>query len=266
MSYFWSSSSTSEKPTEPEARSYLPTAEEKERMSQIRTILLGKKSEYVKDGEEEYIFSDMQVLRFLRGSKQDTESAAVKLIKHSNWRREHDVECIKDEDIQVELDKGYFIAAGTARDGRPLVWVRACQVDKYNRDMSVVYKFIIWCVEKTMKRTMPEDNRFVLVFDLNDFSLKNMDYEAVKALVSILQSNYPEVLNLALVVNSPFIFSACWAVIRPWLDPVTASKVQFVDLEGVRRQIDEVEWPAQYRTVPAVNNEAASDSATHSAS
>jgi len=56
-----------------------------------------------------------------------------------------------------------------------------------------------------------------------------MDYEIVKLLIDILQYNYPETMNNALIISSPFLFHACWAVIRPWLDPVTASKVVFIN-------------------------------------
>ncbi|RYH13138.1 hypothetical protein EON65_36405 [archaeon] len=39
------------------------------------------------------------------------------------------------------------------------------------------------------------------------------------------QVNYSETLEKLHVVDAPFIFSTCWALIRPWLDPVTAAKV-----------------------------------------
>lgn len=55
-----------------------------------------------------------------------------------------------------------------------------------------------------------------------------MDYDAVKLIVNILQYNYPETLSVALILNAPMLFSACWAVIKPWLDPVTAAKCVFV--------------------------------------
>jgi len=55
-----------------------------------------------------------------------------------------------------------------------------------------------------------------------------MDYDVVKMLVNILQFNYPDTLHVALVINAPYLFSACWAIIRPWLDPVTAAKALFV--------------------------------------
>jgi hypothetical protein len=72
-----------------------------------------------------------------------------------------------------------------------------------------------------------------------------MDYEIVRLLIDILQYNYPETMNSALIVNSPFLFHACWAVIRPWLDPITASKVVFINqkqlAEHVVLSIDAIE-------------------------
>jgi len=57
-------------------RSYLPSDEEKERMAEIRAILAEKHDEYVVEGQEAYIFTDMKVLRFLRGNKQVVQKAA----------------------------------------------------------------------------------------------------------------------------------------------------------------------------------------------
>ena len=87
--------------------------------------------------------------------------------------------------------------------------------------------------------------RLMISFDLSGFSLSCMDYEIVRLLIDILQYNYPETMNSALIVNSPFLFHACWAVIRPWLDPITASKVVFINqkqlAEHVVLSIDAIE-------------------------
>lgn len=32
-------------------------------------------------------------------------------------------------------------------------------------------------------------------------------------------------MGQTLIVNSPWLFSACWKVIKGWIDPVAASKV-----------------------------------------
>lgn len=55
-----------------------------------------------------------------------------------------------------------------------------------------------------------------------------MDYPLLKFLISMLQDCYPEFLGQCLVVNAPWIFNTCWALIKVWLDPETAKKVVFV--------------------------------------
>ena len=45
------------------------------------------------------------------------------------------------------------------------------------------------------------------MFDLKDFSYKNMDFEAVKLLVTILQTHYEEILKHALIINRLLTYS-----------------------------------------------------------
>jgi hypothetical protein len=65
-----------------------------------------------------------------------------------------------------------------------------------------------------------------------------MDYEAVQLLINILQYNYPDILHMAIVLNSPWIFNGCWVVISPWLDVVTAAKVNFISIGDLEQYID----------------------------
>ena len=60
-----------------------------------------------------------------------------------------------------------------------------------------------------------------------------LDYEVLKLLINILQYNYPETLESALVVDSPFIFSACWAIIRHWLGIPTYLKWNTIDIDSL---------------------------------
>jgi hypothetical protein len=47
--------------------------------------------------------------------------------------------------------------------------------------------------------------------------------------VKIIQNHYPERLERALLVNVPFIFSAAWAVLCPFIKPAVRDKVRFVE-------------------------------------
>jgi len=55
-----------------------------------------------------------------------------------------------------------------------------------------------------------------IVFDLQDFSTANMDYQFVKNLIWLLSHYYPERLGVCLIINAPTVFYGCWAVIKPW--------------------------------------------------
>jgi hypothetical protein len=248
MSFFWGSSEAAKEPEEaPEpVRTYFATEEETALVAQVRLLLAGKRDQYVVDGSPEYEFSDFSILRFLRGNKGVLETTVDKLVRHAIWRRERAVSDITASSVQVEIDKNKVVPRGAAKDGRPAFWVLVRRHSKADRDIETMYKFIVHCIEMTMKRVIANDERYCLVFDLRGFALSCMDYDVVKMLVGILQNNYPETLDRAIIVESPFVFSACWAIIRPWLDPVTVSKIIFTSYEDVGKYIAESEWPAEY--------------------
>ena len=71
---------------------------------------------------------------------------------------------------------------------------------------------------------------FCTILDLQGVSLSNFyrvkDYvlEASK----IGQDRYPEIMGKFYIINAPWAFSAVWAIIKPWLDEVTVSKIDIV--------------------------------------
>lgn len=52
---------------------------------------------------------------------------------------------------------------------------------------------------------------------------------ALKIMAGGLQDNYPECLGCVYVYNAPWIIGGIWSMIKAWLDPVVASKVQFIN-------------------------------------
>jgi hypothetical protein len=73
---------------------------------------------------------------------------------------------------------------------------------------------MIYTIEESLKLSIPTEEKITVLFDLSEFGFYCMDYDAVKMFINILQFNYPEILGLAFIINSPFIFSACWMVCR----------------------------------------------------
>jgi hypothetical protein len=184
-------------------------------------------------------FGDTALLRFYRGRKAVDEDVYKALVRHANWRKENDVDNIANEiyRFQKEMNAGKFVVEGYDTTGRPAIFIHARKHNKNDRDLEELRLLIIYTMETILKRTKPDEERMLICFDLTDFRLSCMDYDMVKLLISILEFNYPETLSSALIINAPFMFYACWAVIRPWLDPVTAAKVAFVNGDKLAEHI-----------------------------
>ncbi len=184
-----------------------------------------------------YPFMDIVYKRFLVGYKGVVDSAIRGMIRHWEWRKETNADTLTADSCSSIIAKKVAIIFGTDKANRPVVSVMVGRHDKDDRDINELRNFIIFSLESLMKLANPDDQRVTLIFDMSGFGLRCMDYEGVQLLISILQKNYPEVLQVVLVVNSPFIFWACWAVIKPWIDPVTQKKVEFIDASSVEDYI-----------------------------
>jgi hypothetical protein len=53
---------------------------------------------------------------------------------------------------------------------------------------------------------------------------------------ALLQQYYPEHLGQMFIVNAPMVFKAIWAVVRPWLEARTQTKIQVVSNEKQARE------------------------------
>lgn len=178
--------------------------------------------------------TDSCLRRFLRGF-DDVDEAYAALIKYINWREEYGVNCLSrgDDDIeeQIALDKAEVLEFPDHR-GRPIILVTVRNHDARTRDLNVITKFIIYILEEATRRC-DEDviDNLCITFDLKGFTFSNMDYGFVKQLIWLLSRRYPERLGKCLIVNSPFIFTGCWALIRLWLHEVTSNKIVFIKNE-----------------------------------
>lgn len=66
---------------------------------------------------------------------------------------------------------------------------------------------------------------------------------------SIGQDRYPETMGKFYIINAPWAFSAVWAVVKPWLDEVTVSKINILSSghkEVLLKQIPADSLPKEY--------------------
>lgn len=109
---------------------------------------------------------------------------------------------------------------------------------------------------RNQKKSNPEFNRFecVCVVDLANLSMGQLNSRTlslIKEQSAIDSLCFPETLNKMYLINSPRFFSATWTIIKGWLDPRTASKVEVISNRKVWEKslldyIDADQLPADY--------------------
>ncbi|KAL2811082.1 hypothetical protein BJX63DRAFT_289933 [Aspergillus granulosus] len=238
---------------------------------------------------------DSLLLRFLRARKWDTKKALMMLIATIRWRL---LEAKVDEDIMIhgehlalEQEKngspaekkkaeeflkqfrmGKSFLHGVDKSGRPICVVRVRLHRAGDQSTDALDRFTIFTIESARMMLAPPVETACIIFDMTDFTLANMDYHPVKFMIKCFEANYPESLGVVLIHKAPWIFSSIWSIIKGWLDPVVAAKIQFTknrqDLEEFipkERLIKELEgdedWEYKYAEVKPGENETMKDTA-----
>ncbi|KAL3491576.1 hypothetical protein BJX62DRAFT_120477 [Aspergillus germanicus] len=238
---------------------------------------------------------DSLLLRFLRARKWDTKKALMMLIATIRWRLleakvdddimihgEHlaleqiengtPVEKTKAEEFLKQFRLGKSFLHGVDKSGRPICVVRVRLHRAGDQSTDALDRFTIFTIESARMMLAPPVETACIIFDMTDFTLANMDYHPVKFMIKCFEANYPESLGVVLIHKAPWIFSSIWSIIKGWLDPVVAAKIQFTknrqDLEQFipkERLIKELEgdedWEYKYAEVKPGENEKMKDTA-----
>ncbi|PYI30254.1 CRAL/TRIO domain protein [Aspergillus indologenus CBS 114.80] len=193
---------------------------------------------------------DSLLLRFLRARKWDVKKALIMLISTLRWRLQEvklDEDIMKNgehgalkqsqtadpdqkkagEDFLLQFRMGKSFLHGVDKSGRPICVVRVRLHKAGDQEVEALDRFTVYTIETARMMLAPPVETACVVFDMTDFSLSNMDYHPVKYMIKCFEANYPECLGVVLIHKAPWIFSGIWNVIKGWLDPVVASKIQF---------------------------------------
>lgn len=62
----------------------------------------------------------------------------------------------------------------------------------------------------------------------------------VSEATSIGQNRYPEVMGKFFIINAPWGFSTVWSVVKGWLDPVTAAKIDVLGSDYKAKLLEQI--------------------------
>jgi len=154
-----------------------------------------------------YIFTDTACLRFLRGREGNEDEAFEYMQNHDRWRIENNVDSLVAGDAQA---KGKVQRFGRDKSDRPIVVILARRHFKKDRDLEELRRNFIFELEGLIKACDPVQEQLTIIFDLTQFSMKNMDYDLVKMLLDVLEYNYPEILGQSYIVSAVL----CWVEVK----------------------------------------------------
>jgi len=176
--------------------------------------------------EEKFWLSYECILRFLRAVKWSSASAATKRLEETlTWRREYGLyNLITTSHVEPAALTGKMMLFGYDSDRRPAMYLRPSRQNTAESIRQV--HLVVWYLERATDLMGPGVETIALMVDYAD-KAKNPSFSQARTVLGILQTHYPERLGRALIVNLPFLLSAFFKMITPFVDPVTRPKMRF---------------------------------------
>ncbi|KAI8067869.1 CRAL-TRIO domain-containing protein [Gongronella butleri] len=186
---------------------------------------------------------DAALLRFLRACRWDLQAGLVLLYNCLRWRivtRVDDITALGEHGIYNELERlkkgmgrafvdnlhsNKIIMGGPDKNGRPIAYFNVRFHSKDDQDAEVTKILCIFVLEwANVIAHQPVEN-VTMVFNMEGFSLANMDIDFVKYLFQCFDAFYPNVMGCCIVHKAPWVFSTVWSMISSVVGPM-ASRIK----------------------------------------
>ncbi|EDQ87653.1 uncharacterized protein MONBRDRAFT_27060 [Monosiga brevicollis MX1] len=202
--------------------------------------------------------------RFIRARKGDVAAAVSQYLEAERWFKSvgFDDMPAKDEDEPIYQSLCPHANLGYDREGRPIYWERTGHINlpkvlkvltpehlitRHVRQQAIAVQRL----EETSRRLGRLVEKQTIILDLKHLSLRpdSKGLGIFKECIRIDQSYFPERLECFFFINAPWIFQPLWAIVRPWLDPVTKRKFHVLGSNyqsTLLKYIDADQLPAEY--------------------
>jgi hypothetical protein len=222
------------------------TEQEKSSLVQLRTEL--QQLGYSKR------LDDATLLRFLRARKFDVKKSKDMFVACEEWRKSYGTDTILEDFHYEEKSKVAVMYPSyyhkTDKDGRPVYYEELGKVE-LNKMLKItseerMLRNLVWEYEAFVNYRLPACSRkqgclvetSCTILDLKGISISTaysvINY--VKEASKIGQNFYPERMGKFYCINAPFGFSTVFKALKPFLDPVTVSKI-FILGSGYKKEL-----------------------------
>ncbi|CAN1334186.1 Phosphatidylinositol/phosphatidylcholine transfer protein SFH8 [Linum perenne] len=193
-------------------------------------------------------FPSETLTRFLKARDWNVAKAHKMLIDCLQWRTQNEIDSILAKPIfPTELyrsirDTQLVGLSGHSKQGLPVV---ACGVGQSTYDKASVHYYVQSHIQMNEYRdrvVLPNATKkygrhigtCIKILDMTGLRLSALNQiKLLTAISTIDDLNYPEKTETYYIVNVPYIFSACWKVVKPLLQERTRKKIQIMDYSSL---------------------------------
>ncbi|XP_077237633.1 SEC14 cytosolic factor-like isoform X2 [Tasmannia lanceolata] len=186
-------------------------------------------------------FPNETLVRFLKARDWNVAKAHKMLVDCLDWRIQNDIDKILTKPIipndlyRAVRDSQLIGLSGYSKEGLP---VFAIGVGQTTFDKASVHYYVqshIQINEYRDRVVLPSATRkheryigtCLKVLDMTGLKLSALSQIKLLTVISTIDDlNYPEKTHTYYIVNAPYIFSACWKVVKPLLQERTRRKMQ----------------------------------------
>jgi len=191
--------------------------------------------------------SDQELTRFLRATKLDLDKSETLMTDAIKWYNANRPDLITEDKIKRELmfEKAFW--HGKDKKNRPLLVIKGARHIVETRDLNETMMFGIYKIEQG--KILMKDNgvdKYCIIYDRTNYTRKNFDFDLMKKMVELARF-YPERVSTIYIINPDWLFNVLFAIVKPFMDPVTLSKTRTVsDVKELLKDIDEEQLHTDY--------------------
>ncbi|KAI0986159.1 hypothetical protein GJ496_006964 [Pomphorhynchus laevis] len=215
-------------------------------LSEFRQYILDKI-----DDDDSTLFNENDVKRFqnddyyancfLLQSNNNFEQAYILLEQCFAWRQSFQVHSINAEtSCKRVFDSGLLYVRGQSLKKSDILRIQISQNVRGRFTDKEMRSSIVHILENHSIRS---HRPIIVLFDLTNTGIKNVDLEFVKFMISCLKIYYPQMLDMILAYDMPWVMNAAWKLIKSWLGQDAINKVNFVDSVSISRFINKANLP-----------------------
>ncbi|XP_047171354.1 phosphatidylinositol/phosphatidylcholine transfer protein SFH9-like isoform X2 [Vigna umbellata] len=184
------------------------------------------------------------LIRFLKARDWNVSKAHKMLSDCLNWRVENEIDKVLTKPIPADLyrairDSQLIGMSGYSKEGLPVIGV-GVGLSTYDKASDKYY------IQSHIQINEYRDRVILLL----------------TAISTIDDLNYPEKTDTYYIVNAPYVFSACWKVVKPLLQERTRRKIQVLQGSGKEELLKVMD----YASLPHFCRKEDSKSSKHNAS